>query len=57
MSPHSLTKLEIQKYQQNKPIFHDGYSRIKSPKTNDEVYVINLDKYKSVGTHWIAILV
>ena len=57
MSPHSLTKLEIKKYYQNESIFHDSYSRIKSPKTKDEVYVISLDKCKSVGTHWIAILV
>ena len=24
------------------------------PKIKGEAYVINLDEYKSIGTHWIA---
>ena len=24
---------------------------------NDEAYVINLDEYKSIGTHWITLYV
>ena len=27
------------------------------PKVKDGPYVINLDKYESVGTHWIALYV
>ena len=25
------------------------------PKEKDEAYVINLDDYESIGTHWIAL--
>ena len=25
------------------------------PKEKDEAYVINLDGYESIGTHWIAL--
>ena len=25
------------------------------PKEKDEAYVINLDEYESIGTHWIAL--
>ena len=25
------------------------------PKTKDGVYVINIDDFKSIGTHWIAL--
>ena len=31
------------------------YSRNKLPKIKDEAYVISLDGYKSIGTHWIAL--
>ena len=31
------------------------YSRNNWPNTNDGTYVINLDKFKSIGTHWIAL--
>ena len=27
----------------------------KVPKTKDGVYVINIDDFKSIGTHWIAL--
>ena len=37
--PHPLTNFETQKYYKNEP----------------EKYVINLDEYKNVGTHWIAL--
>ena len=33
------------------------YSRYNLPKTKDGAYVINLDEYKSIGTHWIALYV
>ena len=31
--------------------------KINLPKTKDGVYVINLDEFKSIGTHWIALYV
>ena len=52
---HHLTNFEIQKYYQNKPKFNGVYSRNNLPKTKDGAYLINLDEYKSIGTHWIAL--
>ena len=57
MPPHPLTNFEIQMYHQNKPKFNGVYSRNSLPKVNDGAYVINLDEYKSTGTHWIALYV
>ena len=31
------------------------YSRNNLPKIKDDVYVINLDDYNSIGTHWIPL--
>ena len=33
------------------------YSRNNLSKVKDETYIINLDEYESVGTHWIALYV
>ena len=41
----------------NKPKFNDVYSRNNLPKIKDGAYVINLDEYESIGTHWIALYV
>ena len=57
MPPHPLTNFEIQKYYQNEPKFNDVYSRNNLPKVKYGAYVINLDDYKSIGTHWIALYV
>ena len=57
MSSHPLTNFEIQKYYQNEPKFNGVYSRNNLPKIKDGAYVINLDEYKSIGTHWIAFYV
>ena len=57
MPPHSLTNFEIQKYYQNEPKFNGVYSRNNLPKIKDRAYVINLDEYKSIGNHWIALYV
>ena len=57
MSPHPLTNFEIQKYYQNKPKFNGVYSRNNFPRTRDEAYVISLDVFKSIGTHWIDLYV
>ena len=55
MPHHPLTNFEIQKYYQNEARFNGIYSRNNLPKIKDGAYVINLDEYKSIGTHWIAL--
>ena len=56
MPPHPSTNFEIQNYYQNKPRFNGVYSRNNLPKKiKDRAYVINLDEYADVGTHWIAL--
>ena len=57
MPPHPLTNFEIQKYYQNEPKFNGVYSRNNLPKLKDGGYVINLDEYESIGTHWIALYI
>ena len=57
MPPLPLTNFEIQKYYQNQSKFNGVYSRNNLPKIKDGAYVINLDEYKSIGTHWIALYV
>ena len=51
MAPHPLTNFKIQKCYQNEPKFNVVYSGNNLPKIKDGAYVINLDEYKSVGTH------
>ena len=56
MLPHPLPNFEIQKYYQNKPRFNGVYSRNNLPKKiKDGTYLINLDEYADVGTHWVAL--
>ena len=56
MPPCSLTNFEIQKYYKNEPRFNGVFSRNNLPKKiKDGAYVINLDEYADVGTHWIAL--
>ena len=57
MPPHPLTNLEIRKYYQNEPKFDCVYSRNNLPKMKDGAYVINLDDFKSIDTHWVALYV
>ena len=55
LPPPPLTNFEIQKYYQNEPRVCVS-SRINLPKKiKDGAYVINLDEYADVGTHWIAL--
>ena len=55
MLPHRLTYFEIQKYYQNDPRFNRVFSIDNLPKTiKNGAYLINLDEYADVGTHWIA---
>ena len=55
MSPHAFSNSEIQNYFQNEPKVNAVYSRNNLPKSNDWAQVINLDEYKSIRTHWIAL--
>ena len=48
---HPLTNFEIQKYYQNESKFNGGFSRNNLPGA----YVITLDEYADVATHWIAL--
>ena len=62
MTPDPSTNFEIQKHYQNdaqrssknEPRFNGVYSRDNLPKIKDAAYVINLDEYSDIGTHWIA---
>ena len=53
--PHPLTSFEIQKYYQNESRFNGVYSRDNLPKIKDGAYVINLDEYSDIGTHWVSL--
>ena len=56
MPPHPLSNFETQKYYQNKPRFNGVFSRNNlAKKIKDGAYVIKLDEYADVGTHWIAL--
>ena len=57
MPPHPLTNFEIQKYYQNEPRFNGVYSRDNLTKINDGAYIINLDGYSDIGTHWVTLYV
>ena len=57
MPSHPLTNFEIQKYYQGEPRFNDVYSRDNLPKLKDETYIIYLDEYSDLGTHWINLWV
>ena len=61
LPPHPLTNFGIQKYYKNELTFNGVFSRNNLAKINsikkikDGVYIINLDEYANVGTHWIAL--
>ena len=57
MPCHPLTNFEIQKYYQNEPRFNGVYSRDNLQKIKDGAYIINLDEYSDIGTHWVALYV
>ena len=51
-----LTNFEIQKYYRMEPRFNGVYSKNNLPnKIKDGAYIINLDEYADLGTHWIAL--
>ena len=48
----------MKKYYQNEPRYSGVYSRDNLPdKIKDGVYVINLDEYSDIGTHWAVLYV
>ena len=54
--PYPLTNFKIQKYYKNEPRFNGVFLEIiYLKKIKDGAYVINLDEYSNVGTHWIAL--
>ena len=56
MLSHTLTNFEIEKYYKNEPRFNGAFSRNNLPKKiKDRDYIINLDEYANLGTHWIAL--
>ena len=65
MPPHPLTNFEIQNYYQNKSRFNGVYFRDNLPERSstecnsveikDETYIINLDKYSDIRTHWTVL--
>ena len=58
---HPLTNFEIQEYYENEPRFNGVFSRDNLRNNNNNIkngaYVINLDEYHDIGTHWIALYV
>ena len=70
-SPHPLTNFEIQAYYQNESRFNGVFSRDNLPKSSSNnnnnnnnnnnmkngAYVINLDEYRIIGIHWVALYV
>ena len=56
MKPQPLTNFEIQKYYENETRFYGVFSSDNLPKKiKDGAYVINLDEYEDICTHWIAL--
>ena len=58
LPPHPLTNFEIQEYYQNEPRFNGVFSRDNLPNTiKNCAYVIILDEYRDIGTHWVALYI
>ena len=70
LTPHPLTNFGIQAYYQNEPRFNGVFSRDNLSNTirshelrtkelgsavKNGAYVINLDEYRDIGTHWVAL--
>ena len=56
MPAHPLTNFEITEYYENEPRFNGVYSRNNLPRMiKNGAYIINLDEYADLGTHWIAL--
>ena len=63
ISPHPLTNFEIEACYQNEARLNGVFSRDNLPerssieKIKNVAYVINLDEYSDIGTHWVALYV
>ena len=62
LTPHPLTNFEIQEYYQNESRLNGVFSRDNLLNNNNNnikngAYVINLDEYRDIGTHWVALYV
>ena len=56
--PHPLKNFEIQEDYQNEPRFNRVFRRDNLPNSiKNGAYVINLDEYHDIGTHWVALYV
>ena len=56
MLPNPLKNFEIQNYYKNEPRFNGVFLRNNLPKKiKDGAYVINLDEYEDINTHWITL--
>ena len=56
MPPNFLTNFETHKYYKNEPRFNSIFSRKNLFKEiEDGAYIIDLDEYADVYTHWIAL--
>ena len=59
--PHPITNFEIQTYYQNEARFNGVYSRdnllehSSADKIKNGAYVISLDEYSDIGSHWVAL--
>ena len=64
---HPLANFEIQEYYQNESRFNGVFSRDNLPNNirsqglgsavKNGAYIINLDEYHDIGTHWVALYV
>ena len=55
---HPLTNIEINEYYKNEPRFNGVYSGNNLlNKIKKGAYVINLDEYENIGTHWVSLFV
>ena len=58
LTPHLLTNFEIQEYYKNEPRFNGVFTRDNLPNNiKNGAYIINLDEYRDIGTHWVALYV
>ena len=57
MLPYHLANFEIQRYYKNETKFNGVFSKNNlSLKIKDGAYVITLDEYADVDTHWIVLV-
>ena len=49
--------MKDRKYYQNEPRLNGDFSQDNLPKIKDRAYIINLDEYSDIGTHWVALYV